>query len=279
MNSKQLAPGTPPDRGLGHPVPQTADPIDRVVRLAPRWTVFVLIACGLLVLGVGIWAAVGTVTSAVTAPGLYTQRGSANVVATEAATVDRVLVRLGQEVVEGQELVALRDGAGLAAPQAGTITSVLVSDGSAMWPGKTAVVVTDLTAPDEVVALVPADLTGAVAVGLPVRLDVSLAPASRYGYLLGTVDEISYTPYTTQQIAEKIGLDPQIVALELGAEPALLATIRLTYDPTTRSSYRWSVGDGPPFGITQGVPVEARIILDEQHPLELVFPRLDRDGS
>ncbi len=264
---------------LGRPIVQSADPIDRVVRLAPKWTVFVLLACGLLVVGTIIWAVVGTVTSSVTTRALYTERGSTNVVATKAERVDRVLVALGQEVHEGQQLVTLQSGAAQVSPQDGTITAILVSEGSAMWPGKTTVVVSDLAEPDEVVMLVPADMTGTVVVGLPVRMEVSTAPASKYGYLLGTVDEISYAPYTLQQTADKLGLEQQVVAVELGSEPALLATVRLSYDATTPSKHRWSVGNGPPFVITQGVPVTAQIILDEEHPLEVVFGGRDRQGS
>jgi multidrug efflux pump subunit AcrA (membrane-fusion protein) len=268
-----------PNRGLGRPIAQSADPIDRVVRLAPKWTVFVLLACGLLVLGTIIWALVGTVTSSVSTPALYTEQGSANVVATRAEKVDRILVTVGQQVTEGQRLLTLAGGATQVSPQDGTITAILVSEGSAMWPGKTSVVVTDLAEPDEVVTLVPAAMTGTVVVGLPVRMEVSTAPSSKYGYLLGTIDEISHAPYTVEQTAEKLGFEKQVVAAELGGEPALLATIKLDYDPSTASNYRWSVGQGPPFVLTQGMAVTAEIILKEQHPLGLVFGGVDRRGS
>jgi multidrug efflux pump subunit AcrA (membrane-fusion protein) len=279
MTVDQTSAATDQRQGLGRPVPQSADPIDRVVRLAPKWTVFVLIACGLLVLGTIIWAVTGTVTSSVRTTGMYTEHGAVNVVAKKAGVVERVLVTLDQKVTKGQQLVALEGGQVAVSPQDGAVTSILVSDGAAVIPGTSMVRVTDAAELDTVVTVVPVDLTGIVYVGLEVRMDVAGTPSSQYGYLLGTVAEISSDPYTVEQIAQRLDLEEQVIGSLLGAQPGLLATIKLEHDPSTPSSYRWSVGEGPPWVITQGVPVKAQIILDEQHPVEVVFPGLDRDGS
>lgn len=260
------------DSGLGRSVAQSADPIDRVVRLAPKWTVFVLGACGLLVASIIIWAVAGTVTSSVSTPGLYREAGVEDVVSTTAATVDKVLVDVGQKVTKGQSVVTLTNGDTLISPQAGTITSVLVSGGSVMLAGKIAVRVTDLAQQDTVATVVPASMTGTVKVGLPVRIAVSSAPSSQYGYLLGHISSIAGDPYTTDQIATRLGLDVPVVAALLGTAPALLAIVTIDYDPTTPSNYRWSVGSGPPFTITQGVPITAQIVLSEEHPIQVVFP-------
>jgi pyruvate/2-oxoglutarate dehydrogenase complex dihydrolipoamide acyltransferase (E2) component len=190
----------------------------------------------------------------------------------DAVTVDKVLVGLGQQVTAGQELVSIQGGDPLVSPQNGTVSSILVSDGSVMSADQPAVRVTDPAEPDFVVTMVPSSMTGTVVVGLPVRMAVSSAPSSTYGYLLGTVDEISSDPFTIAQVATTLGLEEQVVAAQLGTEPGLLAVIRLEPDPTTVSKYVWSVGQGPPFAITQGVPVTAEIILSETSPIDVVFP-------
>ena len=274
VDSSTSADSTTRDTGLGNPVPQTADPIDRVVSLAPRWTVFVLIACGFLVAGLIAWGFGGTVTSSITTEGLYNENGDASVETPKEATVAQVLVSLDQEVTEGQELVALTDGSVLTSPQDGTVTAILVSNGSLMYPGKTAVRVTDLSVPDNVVVMVPASMTGWIVPGLPVRIEVSSAPSSQYGYLIGEVDEISAGPYTVDQVADILNLEPAVVINQFGPEPALLAIVDLQYDPDTPSNYAWTIGDGPPWLITQGVPVVAQIITSEQKPISIVFPGL-----
>jgi HlyD family secretion protein len=188
-----------------------------------------------------------------------------------ADTVLKVLVSLGDKVTKGQPVISLTDNHNLDSPQDGSVTSILVSDGSVMWPGKVAARVTDLSQPDVVVAAVPINLTGTIVPGLPVRMEVSSAPPSKYGYLLGSVDEISQDPYTSAQLADRLDLDVQVVQTLLGTEPALLVIIRLEFDPSTPSGYRWSVGQGPPFVLTTGVPINARIVLSEQRPIDVVF--------
>lgn len=264
--------GTDRDHGLGHPVPQTADPIDRVIRLAPKWTLVVLIACGLLVVGTAIWAVKGTVTSSVSTVAVYNELGMLDATSTSAATVDQVLVHLGQRVSTGQKLITLDGGAALTSPQDGAVTSILVSPNSVLAAGTIAVRVTDLATLDNVVTLVPPALTGTVLVGQPVRMEVSSAPSSRYGYLLGTIGQISSEPYTPAQVGRVFGLDQQVVEAYMGTKPALLATIALDYDQATPSNYRWSVGQGPPFVIPEGMPITAHIVLSEQHPIKVVFP-------
>ena len=259
------------DTGLGKPIPPTADPIDRVVRLAPKWTIFVLAACGLLVAGLATWSVVGTVTSTVATAGLFSQAGIVNVEAEQNETVDHVLVDVNDQVKKGQPVVSLVGGKQLTAPIDGWVTSILVSDGTSVIPGKIVVRVTDLAAIDSVVVLVPASLTGTVVPGQAVRIGVSSAPSSQFGYLLGTVDEISADPYTTSQIASRLDMDEQVVVALLGTEPGLLARIRLYPDDNNATGYKWSVGEGPPFVINQGVPVTANIILSEQHPIQVVF--------
>jgi hypothetical protein len=267
------------DIGLGEPVAQSADPIDRIVSLAPKWTVFVLAACGLLVLGVLVWAFQGTVTTMVSTPGLYSENGSSRVLTDTQATVNEVLAPLGATVTKGDTVVTLVGGGTVTAPQSGTVTAVFVSPGSIMYPGKTMMRITDLDTPDNVVIVIPASMTGTVTVGLPVQLAVSSAPPSQYGYLLGTVDEISSGPYTSQQIADILRIEEEVVAQQLGSEPALLGMVKLVFDPSTPSNYQWTVGEGPPFVITQGVPVTANIILSEKKPIQVVFPGLGASGT
>lgn len=265
------------NRDLGQPVPQTADPIDRVVRLAPKWTMFVLLSCALLIVGIGAWAVGGTVVSSEATAGVYNERGAQPVVSEEPETVKEVLVLLGQEVDKGEKLFDLEDGHGLEAPQDGVVTSILASAGAVVPTGTTVARVTDPAVPDKVVTLVPAPLSGTVVVGQPVRIEVSSAPSTRYGYLLGTIEEISSDPYTVDQFAGRIGQPAEVVESLLGKRPGLLATITLRRDSQSATGYAWSVGDGPPFAITQGVATTCNIVLSEQHPIDVVFP--GRDGA
>lgn len=266
------------DTGLGKPLNQGADAIDRVVNLAPKWTLFVLGACVLLVIGAIVWAFYGSVTTALTAKGIFKDNGYLPVAAQADGTVSEIPAELGQEVDANDVLIKFKDGTTLVAPKDGWVASLFVAPGSKLLAGSTAVALTDYSIPDVVMTLLPASMTGSVVAGLQVELDVQSAPSTEYGYLTGSIVEVSSTPLTTDEVAEILDLQPEVVAQALGSQPGLLAVVGLDPDPTTPTKYSWTVGQGPPFAITNGTPAQANVILSRQPPIDVIFPGLS-DGS
>ncbi len=261
------------EQGLGQPVTTSTDPIDRVVRLAPTWTIFALVASGVLVVGMVVWALTGTVSSSVTTPGILDDAGGSTVRVTTTGQVDQLPVSVGDVVTQGQVVATLRDGTTLTAPQAGQIVAVSVSPGSRVVAGESVVTVSDLTVDPFVVTKVAPSYLSTVRVGLPVRMEVQGASASRYGYLIGTISDITSTPFTNAQIASRLGVDEQLVASELGETPGLLAVVRLQRDPANATGYAWTVGDGPSIVAQQGVPITVHTIIQETTPLGMIFPQ------
>lgn len=262
----------PTDPGLGGPLNQTADPIDRVVRIAPKWTIFVLAACGFLVLAAIIWAFAGEITGTVSSPGILKDNGYLGLSTDQAGQVKSVAVSAGDEVTEGQTLVEFATGDPLVAPRAGTVAAVYVASGSQVQEGSVLLAITDPDVPDVVYTVLPSSEVGTVLADMPVEMDVSSAPATTYGYLQGRVLEVSSTPMTTKQIAETLGLEPEIVMQALGTEPGLLATVGVTPNVNNTSHYQWTVGSGPDFLISQGTEVAVKVILTRQAPIRVVFP-------
>jgi hypothetical protein len=261
------------DTGLGQPLPQNADPIDRVVRLSPPWTVFVLSACALLVAGAVLWAFTGVIRETVVAPGVVSDPTYGVVFAPGSATVDSVLVEPGDEVAVGDELVAYTDGQTTVAPRDGTVVIVFVAPQSQVDETTGLLGITDQDAPDQVQVLLPTSLIGTVVAGSPAQMEVNGAPASTYGYLVGEVQQVSSSPVTIDQLARQLSVDEALVSLALGAEPGILATIALE-QADTPSGYAWTVGEGPDFQLVQGTRVTAQVILSEQSPIETLFPSL-----
>lgn len=260
------------DTGLGHAVAQTADPIDRVVRLAPRWTVFVLAACALLVLGASVWAFQGRITSTLSTPGILKDNGYRAVSSPTPGTVTDVKVQVNDTVATGDTLVTFADGTSLTSPQAGLVSAVYVAAGSQLPAGNAAIGLTDPNQADVVLTILPASSVGTVEADLPVEMEVASAPSSTYGYLKGRVVEVGNQPVTTDQVAELLDLQPEVVSLALGSQPGLLTVIAIEPDSNTPSRYAWTVGNGPNFTLVQGTPVTANVILKSQHPIEVLFP-------
>lgn len=180
----------PGDPGLGKPVAQTADPIDRVVRLAPRWTIFVLAACALLVVGATVWAFQGRITSTLATPGILIDNGYRAVSAAEPGAVTEVRVDAGDTVSTGDILVVFEDGSTLTSPTNAEVSAVYVAVGSELKAGSAAVGLTDPDLEDVVYTILPATSVGTVEANLPVEMEVASAPSSTYGFLKGRVVEV-----------------------------------------------------------------------------------------
>lgn len=262
------------DTGLGKPVAQGADPIDRVVKLAPKWTLFVLGACILLVIGSVIWAFKGSVTTYRNSPGIFKDNGFTAVKANSPGAVESVPVTIGQQVAEGQTLLVFDDGTVLPSPKSAWVSSIFVAPGSKLGVGSTAMSLTDYNTPDVVVTLLPASMNGSVVAGLRAEIEVQSAPSNTYGYLKGQIIEVSSTPLTTDEVANILSLQPEVVAMALGSNPGLLAIVGLDSDPNNPTRYAWTVGEGPPFAIANGTPVHTYVILSKQPPVDVIFPGL-----
>lgn len=257
---------------LGDPLPQSADAIDRVVRLAPRWLVVTLIACALLVVATVVWAFAGTVTQSVGGPAIYDDSGYRLVRATAPEVIAKVAVAPGQPVAAGAPLVTFTDGSTAVSPLNGSVVSIFVSEGATVIKDKALVGVTDESKPDTVAVLLPPEMVGRISVGLPAQIEVSSAPASVYGYLRGTVAQFSSTPKSIDQLQSTLDMERQTVSAALGDKPGVLVQVRLVPDASTPSRYSWTIGQGPPFAIAEGTSASGTIILSEQRPIDTVFP-------
>lgn len=269
----------PSDTGLGKAIESTADPIDRVVRLAPKWTIFALIASALLIVGAVVWAFGGQITQTVSARGVFVDNGSSVVTATGVATVSKVSVNSGDEVTAGQTVVEVTAGEPLVASSSGVVSVIYVAEGSSLVAGEAVMRITNLAVPDSVYALLPASMVGSEVADSDVLIEVSSAPSSTYGYLKGRVVSVSDMPQTTEQVAQTLGLEPELVATAMGEAPGLLTVIALEVDSSVPSNYAWTVGEGPPWLLTQGTPVTAKVILAQQRPIDILFPVSSDDGS
>lgn len=262
------------DLGLGGPAPQSADAVDRVVRLAPTWTVFALIACGLLVAGTAFWAFAGTVTTNVSVAGVFRDRGDQLVKSTAPGVVDEVLVKVGDRVKKGDALITFTNGSDATATAEGRVIMVLVTPGAQVVANKALVSISDPDEPGTIVTMLPPKMVGTVEAGMPVEMAVNSAPSNEFGYMKGYVSQLSSAPVTVQQVAEVLGIDVDLVIAEAGPDPGLFVEISPERDDSTVSGYAWTTGAGPDFAIVTGTGMTVQIIVSESSPIQMVFPQL-----
>ncbi|MEM9222769.1 MAG: HlyD family efflux transporter periplasmic adaptor subunit [Pseudomonadota bacterium] len=143
-----------------------------------RYTLIGVVACVLLVGGLGGWAATARISSAVVAPGVVVaQNGLVAVYSPTGGAVRQFFVAEGETLAEGAPLLSL-DGTPVVAPVAGRIAEILVKDaGSPVRAGQVLARLLPAAAPMVVEARVsPADIDE-VAIGQPVRVSFATLDA------------------------------------------------------------------------------------------------------
>ncbi|GAA3005664.1 HlyD family efflux transporter periplasmic adaptor subunit [Streptosporangium longisporum] len=226
------------------------------------------------------WSFADELRISVSAPGLLTHPGgTARIQSLHTGMAQRVLVKPGQSVTVGQDIVELQDAEGelrtVTSPFAGQVVDTTVSDGQVVPVGTTVATVerTDVTG-DRLVAMlfVPADRTALISPGRLVDLSVATAPAAVFGLLRGKVTSVSRYPLTEEALAGMVGGELAARKYSAGHAP-LMIIVDLIPDPQTRSGYAWSTTQGPPVRLDSQVSVTASIHLGEQRPFDLLLGR------
>ena len=243
---------------------------DVPVVLADPQTLILLILVTLVVMGVAVWAFVGSVSRTVYAPGILADpAGRITVRSPASGLVDKIYVAEDAAVLPGTALFTVTgpDGSQVVrTATAGRIVSLLTSAGQKVSVLDALAVIEhdDLAA---VVYLPPAESAG-VQPGQRVDLEVSSAPKQRFGTLRGTVSSIGSRPQTRGQLTAFLA-DPDLAGDFLAAGEPIKVIVRLT-PGRTPSGYRWSTPQGSPRQLGTHTLLQAAIHLPSVKPVSLV---------
>jgi multidrug efflux pump subunit AcrA (membrane-fusion protein) len=254
--------------------PEQLDQLMPVTR--PRGWLALLALVGLIVT-VLAWSFSDTIPTQVLGRGILIRGGQlAPVVAPSAGQVTEILAHPGDTVAQGQTLalIASAEGAApraLTSPVAGRIVDLDAVLGGVVETGATIASVEDLGKPLEAVIYMPASTGANVRPGMEVQVSPSSLSREQYGFIRGTVRSVASFPSTFQSMMRVLA-NEQLVREFLEAGTPVEVRIDLAPDPATPSGYRWSSSSGPPFAIDSGALCQATITLEEQRPINLVFP-------
>jgi HlyD family secretion protein len=124
----------------------------------------------------------------------------------------------------------------------------------------------------EALIYVPASYGKKVRVGMEVQLMPSTVRREEYGFMLAEVRYVSDYPASSESMLAI--LQNRQMAQELSGGIAPIEVRARPIRGQTRSGFRWSSGDGPPFTVGAGTLGSAEIIVDRQAPITLVVPLL-----
>jgi hypothetical protein len=254
--------------------------LDQLMQVTNPRAWIALAAVGLLLLTTAVWGVFGTIPTTVDAPGVLVRRkGIQPLLAPTAGVVTRIVVVSGDGVDPGQELLRLApSGPGtpeesVGSPFAARVLQRSVREGDKVAKGDTLMLLESLAEPLQARLFVPISEGYKVQAGMPVRVWPAQVERSEYGYLVGQVRGTAKFPIS-QEEAKRIVQSDELARQLTGAGPSLQVFVDLTPDPGNQSGYRWSSSQGAPVQLYSGTPCQARVILGEQRPIQLVLPAL-----
>ncbi|MEV6792887.1 HlyD family efflux transporter periplasmic adaptor subunit [Streptomyces sp. NPDC051320] len=257
---------------------QSPEELDLPVRFARPQGWLVLCVTVVVMAAACFWAVTGSVSSTLSAPGILTHaQGSYVLQSPVAGQVTDVLAKQGQTMAAGAPLLKVRTQQGdrlVRTIAAGRVTALTATIGAVVTTGADVASVERSGAADNplmVMLYLPADNGSAVPVGAPVDLTVRSVPAQQYGVLRGRVTAVGGAPQTREQISGFLG-DSQLGEQFSQHGRPLAVLVCLDRSATTRSGYRWSSAQGPPYKIDSMTLTTGSIHLADQRPIDWLLP-------
>ncbi|MEU6366891.1 HlyD family efflux transporter periplasmic adaptor subunit [Streptomyces sp. NPDC046931] len=257
---------------------QSPEELDLPVRFARPQGWLVLTVTVAAMAAASAWAVTGSVASTVSAPAILTHgEGSYILQSPVAGQVTAVLAKEGERLPADAPVVKVRTSGGDAVVRtvaAGRITALAATIGQIIRTGANVASVEKVAhASDPLYATVyvPAQNAASIPANASVDLTVQSVPSQRYGVLRGHVKSVDRAPQSAQQIAAFLG-DGQLGEQFTGKGRPVAVLVRLDKSSGTRSGYRWSSADGPPFALTSMTLATGSIHMADQRPVDWLLP-------
>ncbi|TWV55707.1 HlyD family efflux transporter periplasmic adaptor subunit [Streptomyces misionensis] len=256
---------------------QSPQELDLPVRLARPQGWLALGVTVVVMAAASVWAVTGSVASTVSAPAILTHgQGSYVLQSPVAGQVTAVLARQGERLPAAAPVLKVRTAQGdsvVRTVAAGRVTTLAATIGQIVQTGTDVAAVEKVAHTDDplyATVYVPAQNAAAIPAHATVDLTLSSVPAQRYGVLRGQVRSVDRAAQSDRSIAAFLG-DDQLGRQFTRNGPPVAVTVRLEKAPT-RSGYRWSTSDGPPFRPDSMTLASASIRLADQHPVDWLLP-------
>ncbi|MFD9561459.1 HlyD family efflux transporter periplasmic adaptor subunit [Streptomyces sp. NPDC059994] len=257
---------------------QSPEELDLPVRFARPQGRLVLAVTVAVMAAACFWAVTGSVSSTLSAPGILTHaQGSYVLQSPVAGQVTGVLAKEGEALAAGAPLLKVRTERGdrvVRAIAAGRLTTLRAAIGAVVALGAdVASVERTGGADDPLMAMlyVPGGGGASVRVGAPVDLTVQSVPSERYGVLRGRVAAVGRSAQTRERIAAFLG-DAQLGEQFSRQGRPVAVLVELDRSAATKSGYRWSSAQGPPYAVDSMTPATGSVHLADQRPLDWLLP-------
>ncbi|MFF7892847.1 HlyD family efflux transporter periplasmic adaptor subunit [Streptomyces sp. NPDC007907] len=257
---------------------QSPEELDLPVRFARPQGWLVLSVTVVAMAAASVWAVTGSVTSTVSAPAIITHgQGSYLLQSPVAGQVTAVLAEQGEQVPANSPVLKVRTPEGEAVVRtlaAGRVSALAATVGQIIRTGANVAAVEKVAHtgdPLYATVYVPAENAASIPDDAAVDLTVQSVPTQEYGVLRGHVKSVDRAAQSPQTIAAFLG-DSQLGEQFTKKGRPVAVTVRLDKSSATKSGYRWSSADGPPFRLTSMTLASGSIRLADQRPVDWLLP-------
>ncbi|MFK4103383.1 HlyD family efflux transporter periplasmic adaptor subunit [Streptomyces sp. NPDC019531] len=257
---------------------QSPEELDLPVRFARPQGWLVMSVTVVVMAAASVWAVTGSVASTVSAPAILTHgQGSYILQSPVAGQVTQVIAQQGEQLPANSPVLKVRTAQGdtvVRTVAAGRVTALAATIGQIISTGANLAAVEKVAhASDPMYATVyvPAENAASIPDDAAVDLTVSSAPTQEYGVLRGHVKSVDRSAQSAQQIAAFLG-DSQLGEQFTKDGRPVAVLVKLDKSKGTKSGYRWSSADGPPFALTSMTVASGSIRLADQRPVDWLLP-------
>jgi HlyD family secretion protein len=188
-----------------------------------------------------------------------TQRG--NQLAEERRRLEQLQTRLQNEAV-------------VRSSHKGRVTAVLKTEGQVIQQGERLLNLEDPDASLHALLFIPFAEGKKVSPGMPVRISPSTVRPEEFGFILGTVEEVSSQPVTPEEVRSTLNNDQ--LAQRFAQETPFRMRAVPVLDESTVSGFAWTSSGGPGHTIAGNTPCAAQIITDRRRPISYVIPTVKK---
>jgi multidrug efflux pump subunit AcrA (membrane-fusion protein) len=250
------------------------DGLEERVRVVLPRTWVALFGLLVVVVAVVLWSSLTLMQDDLTGVGFVTPaQGWASIQTPVSGIVEALVVQVGDPVVVGEALALVGEGADsttIRSPVTGTVEQVSVSSQEYLSAGTQMAVIRPASEALVVHAYVPAASAHSVVVGQSVDMSLGPQTTSKYGFLLGRVSSVAPFPATSQRLIDVLQ-NPSLVRQVQALGPVTEIGVALIPDRSSPNGYKWSLGKGPSYQLTGGLPVDVSIVVGERHPISYIF--------
>lgn len=267
----------------------TPEQLDKALTVTSPMSWIALAAVTVVLLAAVIWSVTATIPVTVTAAGIVVSPVSTNAVyCPETGTVLTVFVSPNTEVSIGDPVASYRTVSGdvktVCSDQVGTVSEILVNrrDADGKDAGAERInqgeallrISPKVRSPQVIVCYVGLADAKKIKRGMQVSVSPDIGESHSTGHMAARVVNVDSYAVSAEGMDAVLGSNNNVASIFRKDNRAVVAvTCELCPDPDTVSGYLWSNDRGAQLEVTNGTPVDAKIIVAEVRPITRLFAR------